>query len=110
MVEITELKTFIETELENSKITDLQTLDVSKKTSLTQYIIIGTANSNRQVDSTVDNLRTKLKEEFNIIPKKAEGKSTGWVLLDLGDIFVNIFTLEAREEYKLEDLWTKEIK
>ena len=97
-------------ELDNSKITDLQILDVSTKTSLTHYIFIGTANSNRQVDSTVDNLRTKLKEEFNIIPKKAEGKSTGWVLLDLGDIFVNIFTPEAREEYKLEDLWTKEIK
>lgn len=107
---IAELKTFIETELENSKITDLQMLDVSNKTSLTQYIFIGTANSNRQTDSTIDNLRTKLKEKFNIVPKKAEGKSTGWVLLDLGDIFVNIFTPEARKEYKLEDLWTKEIK
>ena len=54
MVEITELKTFIETELENSKITDLQILDVSAKTSLTHYIFIGTANSNRQVDSTAN--------------------------------------------------------
>ena len=51
---IAELKTFIETELDNSKITDLQILDVSAKTSLTHYIFIGTANSNRQINSTAN--------------------------------------------------------
>lgn len=105
-----ELKVFIQNKLDELKINDISVINVSKKTSLASYIIIGTATSNRHADSTIENLRTSLKQDFNIIPNRAEGKSSGWVLLDIGDIFVNVFTEETRQEYKLEDLWTKEIK
>ena len=109
-MEFTKLKNFVLKELDGAKIVNIVEIDVSKKTSLTKLMVIGTATSNKHADSTVDNMRKKIKEDFNFIPKQAEGKSSGWILLDLGDIFVNIFTEEARNEFKLEDLWTKEIK
>ena len=104
------LKKFIIEKLNELKIENIEVIDVSKKTSLTKYMIICTAIGDRHVDSTAENLRTSLKEKFNIICKRPEGKTTGWILLDLGDIFVNIFTEENRNKYKLEELWTKEIK
>ncbi|MBR2141378.1 MAG: ribosome silencing factor [Rickettsiales bacterium] len=109
-MDLEKLKKFIIEFLDNSKISDITTIDVSKKTTITKLMIIGTATSTKHADSTIHNLRSKLKETFETIPNKAEGKSSGWVLLDLNDIFVNIFTEEARQEYKLEELWTKEIK
>ena len=105
-----ELKDFLLKKLDENKIEDLKVIDVSKKTSLTRLMIIGTGTSDRHIDAVADNIRTALKENFNFTSKRAEGKSTGWVLLDLVDIFVNLFTAEVRNEYKLEDLWTKEIK
>lgn len=105
-----ELKNFVITELDNFKVKDIKVLHVTGRTSLADYIIIGTANSNRHVDSVADNLRSVLKEKLNIIPKKAEGKATGWILVDLNSILVNIFTEESRNEYKLEELWLEGVK
>lgn len=105
-----ELKDFLLKKLDESKIEDIQVIDVSKKTSLTKLMIIGTGTSDRHIDSVAENIRKYLKEEFNYVAKKPEGKSTGWILLDLIDIFVNLFTEDVRKEYRLEDLWTKELK
>lgn len=101
---------FIVNELDKSKIENIKVINVEEKTSLTRYMIIGTGTSDRHIDSVAENIRKVIKEKYNIITKKAEGKATGWVLIDLYDIFVNLFTQESRDEYKLENLWEKEIK
>ncbi len=101
---------FIVKELDKAKIEDIKVINVEKKTSLTKYMIIGTGTSDKHIDSVAENIRKIVKETYNKITKKAEGKATGWVLLDLGDIFVNLFTQEVRNEYNLESLWEKEIK
>ena len=107
---LNELKDFILKKLDENKIEDITVIDVEKKTSLTKLMIIGTGTSDRHIDAVADNIRTAIKEEFNFTSKRPEGKSTGWILLDLVDIFVNLFTKEIRNEYKLENLWLKEIK
>jgi ribosome-associated protein len=55
----------------------------------------------------MEKLRSELKV-FGIVPPKAEGKNIEWLLLDLGDILVNLFTEDVRKKYNIEDLWKKE--
>lgn len=109
-METEKIKEFVLKRLDESKIENIDIIDVSKKTSLTNDIIIGTGRGEKHIESTIDNLRTSLKENFNIISKQAEGKGSKWIILDLNEIFVNLFTEESRKEYKLEDLWKREIK
>jgi ribosome-associated protein len=105
-------KDFIKDKLNDSKIEDIEIINVSKKTSLMDYIVIGTGRSVKHISSAMDNLRTSLKENFNFIAKPASnrGGESEWIVLDLDSIFVHLFTKETRNEYKLEDLWKKEIK
>jgi ribosome-associated protein len=105
-------KNFIKDKLDESKIEDIEVINVSKKTSLADYIIVGTGRSIKHISSAMDNLRTSIKENFDFIAKPASnrGGESEWIVLDLDNIFVHLFTEEARKEYKLEDLWKKEIK
>ncbi len=92
--------------LEDKKAEDVEIIDISEKSSFADYFVIATGNSDRQVSSLVDEVESKL-EENGILVKSIEGKSTnsGWILLDFGDIIVNIFTKEMREKYSLEEIW-----
>lgn len=106
-LDLNELKQFILEKLDELKVEDIETIDVSEKTSLTDYLIIGTGIGNKHIESVADNIRELVKQNFNMIPKPIQGKSSGWIVLDLGDIFLNLFTKEERETYNLEDLWKK---
>lgn len=95
--------------IEDSKIEDIKVIDISKKTSIADKLIIGTGSSDKQIESAMDNLRSFLKENgFN--PKPIIGKASGWVVLDLASIIVNFFTEDVRKYYNLEKLWLEEIK
>jgi ribosome-associated protein len=111
-MDIDELKLFVIKKLDDLKIENIEIIDVRQKTSVTDYMIIGTGRSDRHINSTIDNLRTFLKDELNFVAKPVDGKSgeDGWVVLDLIGMFVNLFTEEARNIYKLEDLWKREMK
>lgn len=95
--------------IEDSKIEDVEVIDISKKTSIADKLIIGTGISNKQIESAMDNLRTFLKEN-GLDPKPVVGKASGWVVLDLASIIVNFFTEDVRKYYNLEKLWLEEIR
>ena len=94
---------------ESTKIENIEVIDISKKTSIADKLIIGSGNSDKQIESAMDNLRTFLKEK-GLNPKPVVGKASSWLLLDLYSILVNFFTEETRKHYNLEKLWTEEIK
>lgn len=94
---------FLVKRLDDSKISDIKVLDVKNKSSLVDYIIIGTGTSNRQIESSIIHIRTDLKNNNEIVAK--EEKSDGWILLDLSDIIIHLFTEEQRRLYKFEEIW-----
>ena len=48
----------------------------------------------------------KLLDDMGVFPKSIEGKRTsGWTLMDYGDVVINVMTLEMREKYNLEKIW-----
>ena len=89
----------------DSKAEDLLVLDVENISSFADKIIVATATSNRHALSVSEKLVDCLKEnKFNILGVEGEIDS-GWILVDCGDIVINIMRKEQRKFYDLEGLW-----
>ncbi|MEY8368036.1 ribosome silencing factor [Anaerovoracaceae bacterium 42-11] len=91
--------------LNDKKALDIAVIDIMEKATFADYLVIATGNSERQVNSLVDEVEDQFAKE-GLLVKNIEGKqNSGWVLMDFGDIIVNIFTKEMREKYNIEKVW-----
>ena len=91
--------------LDAKKGRNIMLIDISEKSSFADFLVLATGGSNRQVAALTDDI-----EEAFILngqaPRSIEGKNgTGWVLMDLGDIIVNIFDEDTRNKYSIEKVW-----
>nr|WP_082680447.1 ribosome silencing factor [Caviibacter abscessus] len=87
--------------IENKKGEDIKVYAMEGKTPYYDYSIICTGSSTRNVEA----ITTEVKDSMEIV-KSIEGQSESeWVLIDGGDIIVNIFTKDARSYYKLDELY-----
>ncbi|WP_257205378.1 ribosome silencing factor, partial [Pseudomonas monteilii] len=78
--------------LEDVKAQDIQVIDVRDKHSLTDYMIIATGTSNRQINAMAEKVREAVKAK-GAQPLGEEGKGdSDWVLLDLNDVIVHMMT------------------
>ena len=92
----------------DKKAVDLRILEVKGLSTLTDYLVIGTGRSDRQVQSVADAIHLGLKKEHNTLPLGVEGMKEGrWVLIDYGDVMVHIFQESVRHFYDLDGLWTE---
>jgi ribosome-associated protein len=88
------------------KAIDLVELQVRDVLGYTDYFIVATGNTERQVKAIHDAIHRGLKDDFGVLPRRVEGLTESrWVLMDYLDVVVHIFTPEAREYYRLEQLW-----
>ena len=91
--------------LDQKKAQNVLVIDIAEKSSFADYLVIASAGSDRQAESLADNVEDKMAE-LGQNERMADGrKHTGWVLLDFGDIIVNIFSAGMREKYDLEKVW-----
>jgi len=89
------------------KAIDLVILEVKDLSSFTDYFLVCSGNSDRQVQAIASHIEEKLGKE-GIHPLGIEGKREGrWTLLDYGDVVVHIFFQPVREFYDLERLWSE---
>ncbi len=87
------------------KATDVLILHIAKLTSLADYLVIGSGESERQARAIADHVRDVLKAQGHA-PLGIEGASSAkWVVIDFGDVMVHIFQKDIREHYALERLW-----
>lgn len=90
---------------EDVKANGLRVLELSEISSLADYFLVCSGNSERQVQAIADAVLQRLRAE-RIRPHHVEGYSAGrWVLLDFGDFVVHVFDEETRSFYALEKLW-----
>jgi len=80
-------------------------LDVSDLITITDYFVIVSAGSERQV-KTISEEVIRAEKDQGVRPVRQEGEAgTRWLLLDYVDFVVHVFHEEEREFYRLENLW-----
>jgi len=88
------------------KAKDLVILRVKETTSYTDYFIICSGTSDRQVKAIAAHIEETLKKS-GILPLGIEGKNIGnWILMDYGEVIVHVFYEPTREFYDVERLWS----
>jgi ribosome-associated protein len=91
--------------LDDRKGQNIVTMDVRGKTSFTDYMILVTGTSDRQLKSLCAYVEEKAKENgFQALGTEGD-LGSDWILLDLGDVIVHAMTTQARDYYQLEKLW-----
>jgi len=74
--------------------------------SYTDYFVICTGGNPRQTKAIYDDVRERLKEEVGVVPRNVTGaREASWILADYLDVVLHVFTPEARDYYRLEELW-----
>ncbi|MBL4622691.1 MAG: ribosome silencing factor [Immundisolibacteraceae bacterium] len=91
--------------LENYKAIDIVKLEIRKLTDIADYMLIVSGGSTRQVKALAKHLVEDAKKA-GCPSLGVEGLEHGdWVLVDLVDVIVHVMIPEARELYRLEELW-----
>ncbi|WP_176014329.1 nicotinate (nicotinamide) nucleotide adenylyltransferase [Victivallis sp. Marseille-Q1083] len=81
-------------------------LKVGELTTIADYFVLCTANSEPQIQAVTGNLERRVREVFKLRPLAVDGRpGSGWVLIDFGPVMVHVMTPETRERYNLESLW-----
>ncbi len=85
---------------------DIVELDLRGVLGYTDYFIVCTGNTDRQVKAIHDGIHEGMKKDHGMLPRRVEGLGESrWVLMDYLDVIVHVFTPEARDFYRLEQLW-----
>ncbi|MCZ6910582.1 MAG: ribosome silencing factor [Rickettsia endosymbiont of Ixodes persulcatus] len=86
---------------------DIEVIDLTGKHKLADYIIFASGRSTENVGAIAGYVALELKNNAGINSNiEGLGKSE-WVLIDAGTILINIFYPEAREYFKLEEIWKR---
>jgi ribosome-associated protein len=92
--------------LEDKKAEDIVLLDLRPDTVLTDFFVICTGNSDRQIRALTEYVRLAVKEQANKLPYNVEGTpESGWMLMDYSNVVVHVFNAEQRDYYDLQGLW-----
>ena len=90
---------------EDKKADDLVVLKLIEITAFSDYFVICTGSSSRQVQAIVDEIQDRLRQQ-KVRPLNIEGyHNAEWVLMDYGSMIVHVFSETARSFYDLERLW-----
>ena len=100
-----DLKTICLEALNDLKAQNILVLDIRDISGFADWLVIGTASSSRNAKAIANKLIESIKEhQKNLIGIEGEGDAE-WILIDCGDVVVNIMQKETREFYDLESLW-----
>ncbi len=85
---------------------DVVILDMKPVCSYTDYFVVCTGANPRQTKGIWDEVHARLKNDSGLLPTSAAGeREATWIVADYLDVVLHVFTPEAREFYRLEDLW-----
>jgi ribosome-associated protein len=91
---------------DSKKAEDPLLLDMRELVAYTDFLVIVTARNERQARAIVDEVRLVVKRDWGLLPGGVDaGGEAGWTILDYLDAVLHVFTPEARDRYRLEELW-----
>ena len=80
-------------------------LDVSAVSPVTDFFVIATGTSPRQMRSVIDDLSEAAEPQGFKALSRAGYEGENWVLVDFVDVVVHVFSQESRMFYDLDNLW-----
>jgi ribosome-associated protein len=90
---------------DDKKAKDIVVLDLKKLSAFTDYFVICSGTSDRQVKTIAGAIEMEMKKK-DVRPLGMEGYETGhWILVDFGDVVAHVFYDDERHYYQLEKLW-----
>ena len=100
------LKDLVVDALDDIKGIEIVTLDVEEQTDITDFMVVVTGTTRRQVKALSNSVVVKAKAAGNIVNGVEGDDNAEWVLVDLGDVICHVMLPKAREFYELERLWS----
>ncbi len=88
------------------KAVDIVALDVRGVLDYADFFVVTSGNTDRQTKAIHDRINENMKKQHGLLPRRVEGLAEArWILMDYLDVVVHVFTPDAREFYRLEQLW-----
>ena len=84
---------------------DVVIIDLKEAVSYTDYFVVASAETERQMRRVVEEVLEKMRDEGYRPRSRRFDEGSAWVSLDFLDVVLHIFTDEARDYYRLESLW-----
>ena len=85
--------------------TDILIIDIAEKSSFADYFVLASGRNERQIGGLADEAEDEMAK-MGLVPRNIAGKpASGWILMDYGDIIINILTEEMRDRYHIEKVW-----
>src|ERR1700733_5468135 len=92
---------------QDKKALDPIILDLRKISSIADYLVICSAQSEPQLKAIANGVEKSLKDDFGRYPHAVDGFPTSqWIVIDYGDVMFHIFHEQKRAVYALEELWS----
>lgn len=91
--------------LDDKKAEEIRVLDVSRHSSITDYLVIATGNSEPHLRGLSQEVARVLKEQKQPIVGHELNPQSGWTVVDAHDVIVHLFVPEMRDLYRLDALW-----
>ena len=82
-------------------------MDIQTIASFADYFVLCNGTSDRMLDSLAEAAQVAAKKDYGIFSKVEGNANDGWLVVDLGDVVVHLFSPDQREYYGLEELWEK---
>jgi ribosome-associated protein len=101
----TRLLKLIVAALADKKAEDLRVLDVSKESSITDFLVLATGNSEPHLRALRIEVERVLDEEKAKILGVDTTKGSGWTVVDAFEVMIHLFTPDTRGKYRMEQLW-----
>ena len=90
----------------DKKALNIEIIDVRGKVDYTDFVVVMSGRSDRQVSAIAKGIQQDLKHKYGVMCMGVEGLTQGnWVLIDFSDVVVHVFHQDTRGYYDLEALW-----
>ena len=100
------LRDLVALSLDDGKALDVRVMDVRELTSITDYMVVASGRSTRQVASIAQKLAEKIKQDGYGSVRLEGLPAADWVVIDAGDVVIHLFRPEVRSFYNIERMWS----
>jgi ribosome-associated protein len=93
--------------LEEKKGENILLMDIRGLAVFTDFFVICSGTSERMLQALADAVSEHVHKEYGLSLRREGRSQDGWILVDLGDVIVHLFSPDRRNYYRLEELWSQ---